>query len=1455
MKKPFVALLLLVGAAAMVASSAFAQDAGDIGNKLVNAKQVREMLSSRAQRVRTSSTSVRPDSVWLGHSYTNHWSNTNNFWNLYTGNNFPGTGDPNNAIWDWDHFTGYGPGSPANLGDSLEGWWPIKRFYYITGGLTLADASRPWWALDYGNGINYRINAGAGGQRTKGVIGAWHHDPGNSLGVTWSPIAGARSAWCGLRQHGDNTVVDQVTKNAYNAAAAEFVASFQGTPAAATATGTLKNFPGYMNAWDQMLYRDITITSGNAVNLSFQYRTRMSTQRDAAAATCTGIFYGDPLSVTTGNFISATTAGPGTGGNAPIDSFMVFIGVPTNTAAVTYSDGVVRPVFDPLRRWFSEVIKVFGSGNTYYELFAATGATDTTLAAPTVNATVSTTQVAALLAAQGGGASGTARLVFRVKTNKDYADDDASALGFTSRGWGAAQIDNVIVNGVTIGSFDGTETGGVAGTPNADAPIDNTTSTSAAQNWKATGKPTAIYFHPRNIAQLRYEDLCGPYDSPNRFCNINGTVISAGNRDDNEGAGDRRFFPDRERLDGMMSPTIDLVTDASGDGETPNPMGVTWVDSQAWNIADDYYIWYDLYAGIFNLNFTGNAWTFGAQAYPATQANGGKCWGELRTPTFQIFNPEPQCFSDVEGLYQNGLVRTANADGVPDSLRIFLGKNQQCFRFGVSTTCGANDGAYFDNVSFLFSNFFAGGGGSNLSVDIWQWFNDTFPANETLGLSGTANFDTTSAWIKTGINNAPGVTNEQRFDVAGDTTLVFSPITGSRRIDLVFRILPGPGNYQIAAGRTFPPVSTMQLLKLPTDQTQVSVAGDNSFWGQYMADPGTFGTAGGHHGGVWWDNLTWNSARCDTAERNNFPTSGFATGRGGANLNQWASMYHEADPKFATLGITKFRCFRMDTSVTASNLNIKCDGTVPAWLTTVPASRTGWDGLMTTKEFTKIIPDGLLTPGSHVQYFYRYSNIATPGTFAIVPDTAAIWPQASEGSTDAHRWQQFGVLPDRWKDASFGGQGMACMLYVDNNDRRGNERVFVSVMDSIGGTASAKYGAHNGWHAAGTDDITDPLVVPSVSTQRNSQPGTIWDMYGVKAAESLTTGAGSLGSRLSLRTAGTLLDGKWSRSGPTPQMLRTYYRMISFLSGDLNSGILGPIINRSQDEVTLLNDYLTAAGGTAQPRGLYIGGDGFVYSETQTGNTFPAHLQFLTDKLGLELRNNNYTSVSGNLASCIDLITTATTNPRGDVYAIGNTCLWSNDVLQRSTSAAGGDAVEANFYENAGGVGPYAASVYHQPISPRVWTTLTDGWDIEHIYGRYCSSDAGRLAYYYNMFTTAFAGLNCNLTAGPLVDVPSNPVGRYVNFLKPTINNPLRSGFARVNFSLANRDHVMARVFDVSGRLVRTLADRDFEAGEHNLTWDGSDDSGKQVPRGVYFTQVHYRNSKFTSANKLAVLK
>jgi hypothetical protein len=112
-------------------------------------------------------------------------------------------------------------------------------------------------------------------------------------------------------------------------------------------------------------------------------------------------------------------------------------------------------------------------------------------------------------------------------------------------------------------------------------------------------------------------------------------------------------------------------------------------------------------------------------------------------------------------------------------------------------------------------------------------------------------------------------------------------------------------------------------------------------------------------------------------------------------------------------------------------------------------------------------------------------------------------PQVSETNLDAHRWQQFSVLPDAWKFSSYGGLGKACMLYVDWADRSARSGVG-GIADSIGATPAAKRGRAQRLDRAGGADVNDPAYF----VNKNAQPGTTWDMYGVKASRVVNSHVG-----------------------------------------------------------------------------------------------------------------------------------------------------------------------------------------------------------------------------------------------------------------------------------------------------------------------------------------------------------
>lgn len=47
--------------------------------------------------------------------------------------------------------------------------------------------------------------------------------------------------------------------------------------------------------------------------------------------------------------------------------------------------------------------------------------------------------------------------------------------------------------------------------------------------------------------------------------------------------------------------------------------------------------------------------------------------------------------------------------------------------------------------------------------------------------------------------------------------------------------------------------------------------------------------------------------------------------------------------------------------------------------------------------------------------------------------------------------------------------------------------------------------------------------------------------------------------------------------------------------------------------------------------------------------------------------------------------------------------------------------------------------------------------------------------------------------------------------------------------------HVKIDIFNVKGQLIRVLVDADFEAGKHDIIWDGLDDEGNKAESGIYF--------------------
>lgn len=74
-----------------------------------------------------------------------------------------------------------------------------------------------------------------------------------------------------------------------------------------------------------------------------------------------------------------------------------------------------------------------------------------------------------------------------------------------------------------------------------------------------------------------------------------------------------------------------------------------------------------------------------------------------------------------------------------------------------------------------------------------------------------------------------------------------------------------------------------------------------------------------------------------------------------------------------------------------------------------------------------------------------------------------------------------------------------------------------------------------------------------------------------------------------------------------------------------------------------------------------------------------------------------------------------------------------------------------------------------------------------------------------------------------------------------------------IAYRIAQNERVNLAVYDVSGRLVRTLVDDKRVAGENHEVWDGKDDAGQDVSSGVYFYRLEAGN--YLKTRRMVLLK
>ena len=87
--------------------------------------------------------------------------------------------------------------------------------------------------------------------------------------------------------------------------------------------------------------------------------------------------------------------------------------------------------------------------------------------------------------------------------------------------------------------------------------------------------------------------------------------------------------------------------------------------------------------------------------------------------------------------------------------------------------------------------------------------------------------------------------------------------------------------------------------------------------------------------------------------------------------------------------------------------------------------------------------------------------------------------------------------------------------------------------------------------------------------------------------------------------------------------------------------------------------------------------------------------------------------------------------------------------------------------------------------------------------------------------------------------------------------NPF-SGITNIQYSVAKPAHVILKIYDIKGRLIKTLVDNKKTQGTYSVDWNGQDKAGRELASGVYFYKLSASGGEicsYTETKKLIILR
>ncbi|HYV92905.1 MAG TPA: T9SS type A sorting domain-containing protein [Chitinophagales bacterium] len=133
--------------------------------------------------------------------------------------------------------------------------------------------------------------------------------------------------------------------------------------------------------------------------------------------------------------------------------------------------------------------------------------------------------------------------------------------------------------------------------------------------------------------------------------------------------------------------------------------------------------------------------------------------------------------------------------------------------------------------------------------------------------------------------------------------------------------------------------------------------------------------------------------------------------------------------------------------------------------------------------------------------------------------------------------------------------------------------------------------------------------------------------------------------------------------------------------------------------------------------------------------------------------------------------------------------------------------------------------------------------------GYACENNKTKICYHGQSLCVAHGAIKSLLNhGGTLGDCDGEKVSQTQEGNAMTVSPNPMSELSVINFDLAAEENVLLQIFDVSGRLIATLADEAMSAGDHNLQWNAAD-----VNSGIYFLKMEA--GEYSATEKISIIK